>query len=440
MAQNQQSQPVWIWSSRNVLLATLFVVFVGLGFWLLYRFRTVLLIFFIAILIGTGIKPAVIWMHRRLSIPRIQGQVIVFAAIFAAILAFALLMLPLVLEQSTQVTGQLSTYYERAYRWLVLSPSQILRDLGLRLSPQLEMENLVQEPVPEGETDAEENENTVDMVTRTFRYVGIAARTLFTLIALFLMSFYWTLDGDRAIRTALLLVPVSQRENAREIIDAVEGKLGGFLLGQSILCVIIGALSLVAYLLIGLPNALVLAIIAGVLEAVPTVGPVLGAIPALLVALSTDPTKVILVLIATGIIQLLENNLLVPRVMDRSVGVHPLLTLLFLAALSSLLGLLGAMLAIPVAAIVQLLINRFLINPMKATEPRPEGRDIISLLRMRAQEIAQDSRKRVDQKPVDGNAQAEQEQDGGIEETIETLASDLDRILAQIPTAENQSA
>jgi predicted PurR-regulated permease PerM len=247
------------------------------------------------------------------------------------------------------------------------------------------------------------------------------------------MAFYWTLESDRAIRTLLMLFAPGRREAAREIITAIEGKLGAYLFGMGILLLTIFGLSLAAYLLIGLPNALVLALIAGLMEAVPAVGPILGAIPAVLMAASSDPSKIIWVLIATMIIQLAENNLLVPRVMDRSVGVNPLLTLLTIAALSSLMGLAGALLAVPIAAIVQLLFDWFVLAPMREPDLKLKGRGAVSYLRLKVQEVALDSRKQIIMERSD---LPDDVRDDPIEEVIETLANDLDRVLARLPQTE----
>ncbi len=106
-----------------------------------------------------------------------------------------------------------------------------------------------------------------------------------------MLAFYWTIDGPRIIQSFLLLIPQGQRESISELISSMESRVSFYIAGQGVLCLVIGILSLLAYLLIGLPNVLVLALIAGVMEAVPMVGPLLGAIPAALVALSIAPTK-----------------------------------------------------------------------------------------------------------------------------------------------------
>ena len=191
----------------------------------------------------------------------------------------------------------------------------------------------------------------------------------------------------------MLLVPKEQRKNISELILAMETKVGSYIAGQGILCLIVGIMALAAYLLIGLPNALVLALVAGVLEAVPMVGPLLGAIPAVVVALAIAPSKLIWVIIATLVIQQLENSVLVPRVMRKAVGVNPFVSLLAIFAFSSFFGVAGALMAIPMAAIIQLLLDRFVFQPGTIESEVSTGRDYASRLRYDAQDLAQDLRK-----------------------------------------------
>jgi predicted PurR-regulated permease PerM len=244
------------------------------------------------------------------------------------------------------------------------------------------------------------------------------------------LIFYWILDGPRTIQSLLLLIPQGQRESISELISAMENKVGYYIAGQSILCLIIGVMALLAYLLIGLPNALVLALLAGVLEAVPMIGPLLGAIPAALVALSIGSDKLIWVIVATVVIQLLENNLLVPRIMRKAVGVNPFVTLLAIFAFSSFFGIAGALMAIPMAAIIQLALNRFVFH-QAAMEPEVSaGRDHASRLRYEAQDLAQDLRKQA--RLMKGGSDQRVKQIDQVMDEIETITTDLDALLAQV--------
>jgi hypothetical protein len=188
-------------------------------------------------------------------------------------------------------------------------------------------------------------------------------------------------------------------------------------------------MALVAYLLIGLPNALVLALVAGMLEAVPMIGPLLGAVPAAMVALSLGPDKLVWVIVATVIIQQLENSLLVPRVMSKAVGVNPFVTLLALFAFSSFFGIAGALMAIPMAAIIQLLLNHFVFQPTTIEPEVSAGRDYASRLRYEAQDLAQDLRKQARLSKRGSDLRVKQIDQ--VMDEIETITTDLDALLAQ---------
>jgi hypothetical protein len=163
------------------------------------------------------------------------------------------------------------------------------------------------------------------------------------------------------------------------------------------------------------------------------VGPLLGAIPAALVALSLGPDKLVWVIIATVVIQQLENSLLVPRVMSKAVGVNPFVSLLAFFAFSSLLGIGGALMAIPMAAILQLLLDRFIFHPGVMEAEGSTGRNYASRLRYEAQDLAQDLRKQARLKK--GGSDLRIKQIDQVLDEIETITTDLDALLAQVPTS-----
>jgi len=211
-------------------------------------------------------------------------------------------------------------------------------------------------------------------------------------------------------------------------------KVGGFLRGQALLCLIIGVAALAAYALLGLPYALLLGLLAGIFEAIPVVGPALGAIPALLVALTLSNQAVLGVLIASVVIQGLENYLLVPRIMKKAVGANAIVTMLALITLSSLLGLAGALLAIPVAAIAQLLLDRFLLNRTPDVAAAISGRDYASMLRYESLELIQDIRKSLRRKEQDVD-----EINDEFEDELEKIAIRLESLIEQTNPPEGLS-
>jgi predicted PurR-regulated permease PerM len=421
MALPSLSQP-YSWTFRRVMWATLVLVFVVLGFWLLYRFYQVVFILFIAIVIGTVIRPAVAWLNRR-GLPKIAGVILVYILLLAVIIGFALLLFPLIVEQGTTIAAAVPGYYQSLREWMVRYPNRLIVSLSEFLPATLPGLQPVQQT----------GQQMLAFAGQALGYVRLAAKAIFMATAILLLAFHWTLDGPRTIQSLLLLVPKDHRESSRELITSMETKVGFYIAGQGVLCLIIGVMAWVAYLLIGLPNALVLALLAGVLEAVPMVGPLLGAIPAAVIALSIAPSKLVWVIVATIVIQQVENSLLVPRVMRKAVGVNPFVSLLAIFAFSSLLGLAGALMAIPIAAILQLLLDRFVFHPAAMDPEASAGRDYASRLRYEAQDLAQDLRKQARHKKRGSDLRVQQIDQ--VMDEIEAITTDLDSLLAQVPTS-----
>ena len=229
---------------------------------------------------------------------------------------------------------------------------------------------------------AAEVEQALATVSQTASYLATAVRGLLLACGVVLLAFYWSLQGDRTVRWLLLLAPVASRDRARDTIAVMEGKVGAYLRGQGLVCLAMAAMAAAVYGLLGLRYAVVLGLVAGLMEVLPVFGPVLGAIPPLGVALFTDPGKTPWVLLAAVLMQQAEGYLLVPRIMDKSVGVHPMVTLLAIAAFASVFGLAGAILAIPLAAVIQVLLNRHLLDPAASEPDQPSGRGALSVLRL----------------------------------------------------------
>jgi predicted PurR-regulated permease PerM len=424
MALHPPLQP-YDWTFRRVVWATLVLIFVILSFWLLYRFNQVVFILFIAIVIGTVIRPAVAWLHQR-GLPRIAGVILVYLLLLILLTGFLWLLFPLIVEQGTTIAAEVPGYYQNLREWMVNYPNQLIVRLSEFLPATL--------PSLNPRAAQQTGQDVMASAGQALGYITLAAKVVFTAIVILVLAFYWTLDGPRTIQSFLLLVPQDLRESISELISAMETKVGYYIAGQGILCLVIGIMALLAYLLMGLPNALVLALMAGVLEAIPMIGPLLGAMPAALVALSIAPDKLVWVIVATVVIQQLENSLLVPRVMSKAVGVNPFVTLLSLFAFSSLFGIAGALMAIPIAAIIQLLLDRFIFHPAAMEPEVSAGRDYASRLRYEALDLAQDLRKqaRLKKRGSDlGIKQIDQVMD-----EIETITTDLDALLAQASTSD----
>lgn len=412
----------YTWTFRRVMWATLVLVLVALGFWLLYRFYQVAFILFIAIVLGTVLRPVVTWLHRR-GLPRIAGGILVYLLLLTLLIGFMFLLFPLLIEQGATIVAAVPGYYQGVREWMVGAHNPIITRLSEFLPATL----------PSLAPTQQTGSQMLGFAGQAVGYMTSAAGAIFVAIAFLLLTFHWMLDGPRAIQSWLQLAPQGQRESLGELISAMETKVGFYIAGQSILCLFVGVLALAAYLLIGLPNALVLALMAGVLEAVPMIGPVLGAVPAAVIALSIAPSKLIWVAVATLVIQQVENIILVPRVMRRAVGVNPFVSLLAIFAFSSLFGIAGALIAIPIAAMIQLLLDRFVFRPAALETELSSGRDTAGRLRYEAQALAKDLRKQA--RLNKGGSDQRVKQVDLVMDEIEAITTDLDALLAQIPPA-----
>jgi len=176
---------------------------------------------------------------------------------------------------------------------------------------------------------------------------GIVDLFLVLIIALYLL-----LDARRIRTTGLRLIPTRQREQFESVEAEVVRVFGAYLRGQLLLSLIVGIAATIALLLLGVPYAFVLGVFAGMAELIPMLGPILGAVPAILVALFQPFPLVLWVALAFLIIQQLESNLLVPRISGHAVGLHPLAAMLVLLIGFELAGIVGALFAVPLAGIV----------------------------------------------------------------------------------------
>lgn len=335
------------WTTGRVILATLTVAGIALAFILVFQLRTVVFLVAVAVVLGTAIRPAVNRLQDR-GVLRPVGIFTVYVVLGLSVFGFMVMVVPLVVDQGSEMLRNVPEYYENLRAAMLESRSRILTNLALQLPPNLAL-------LPDPDPTAEE---TLTQMSQTVALAVLILRSFLGTIAVLLVGFYWALEGDQAVRSVLHFLPRRRRAEVRDFLVHAEHKLGGFVRGQAILSVTVGTAALIAYSLIGLPFAFVLAVIAGIFEMIPFFGPALGAIPALLVSITFDPGTTVWVLVAVGVIQLAENVWLVPRIMNHSMGVNPVVTLLSLVTFTSVLGFAGAILALPLAALVQLALDR----------------------------------------------------------------------------------
>lgn len=406
-------------SARQLMMATVAVGLVVLAFVLLFRFHEVILVLLAGIIISLALEPAVVRLKARGVSPGV-AVALLYGLMFVAGVLFLRFGVPLIASQSATIGAQLSEGYTSIIGSLKATPNLLIQRLADSLPEQLSMP-----AAPSGAAGEESDSPWADI----FRYGGLAAKVLFQIGTIFLIAFFWTIESDRIKRSGVALLPLNKRDPARELIAEIEQRVGSYVIGQLLLSAIMGALSLVAYLIIGLPYAPLLALFVAVMEIIPLIGPLIGAVPALVIGFSISPLTALWTIVASLIIHQLESNVFGPRVMRRTLGMRPLVTLLALTAFGTLFGVLGAIVALPLASVLQLFFDRFLVG----AQSRPDGgteRDRIGVLRYEVQELVEDVRKMIRRR--ESEALAEEEESETVEDSLEAIAQDLDSMLAKL--------
>ena len=409
------------WSIKNTVKTTLSILAVAVFFFLVYRFHHVLFTLFIAIILGTVVRPLLTRLVNK-GLSQTVALLLILAAVLVLLAGFIGLLAPMLSAQSDKLAADIPRYYQVIRDWLVnsrnLLVSRLSESLPSTLGGQAETAN----------TEAD----VLKSAGQALGYLSTISKVLFMAITITALTGHWAVSGQRLAQSMLISLPQASRLKASALVSDIEGKVSGYLGGQGLLCLAIGVLAFAAYALIGLPNAMVLAIIAGLMEAVPMIGPLLGAIPAAVIALTISPNMLIWVVVATVVIQQLENNLLVPRVMKKAVGVNPFVSLLSIATFSALYGIGGALMAIPLAAIIQLVLENFVFIKEPDDTTLSENRGAANRLRYETQDFAQGMRNQVRQSK-EGTTETVAQVDRFIEE-MEGIAVDLDALLATTET------
>lgn len=415
----------------QVVSKTTIAAMVVFGFWLLISNYQIVLIVFLAIFFSIALQP-VFGRFTKFGVSRNIAVYGVYASLAISLILFFIFALPQLISQNQVLLESTTGVFADVRQGMIKSGNPLINQLGRSLPENLvdlsELPTLEADPNLDEEAASEEGATVSPTL---WLVLSSTIRGVVYLVVVLALSFYWSLDGQRFIQLLLLSAPFERREKIRAIIEEIQNKVGAFVIGQIILCAFIFGLSFILYLSIGLPYAFILALVAGFFEVIPNIGPLLGALPALVVALTHDPVSAVYVLMGTAVMQGIENYLLVPRVMEKTVGVRPFVTILAIVIFGALFGFVGAIVAIPLAVIIEIIINNMVMDE-SLEEKGNSNRGQASVLRYEAQEIVRDLRKQVREKQMVASDSSDQ-----IEDSLESIAVDLDSILSTFANKDN---
>lgn len=302
--------------------SVIFITFFLLALWIIFLIRDLLILIFVGLILMSALAPLVKFFER-LKLPKALGILITYIIIITLVGGFIASLVPPLLEQSTKLITVLPPLLASQFNIVDLDKTVFQQEL----------------------TNFSKN---------LFSFTLTVFDTLVAGIFLLVMTFYFLLERE-GLESRIAKLFDSREEKIKRLIIRIEEKLGAWLRGQLVLSGIISALSYIGLTFFNIPYALPLALLAGVLEVVPVIGPIISAIPPVLIAFTIQPILALGVGVMYLFIQQMESHLIVPQIMKRAVGLNPLLVILAIAVGSRLLGISGALLAVPIAVVLQII-------------------------------------------------------------------------------------
>ncbi len=313
------------------------------GVWVLYFLRDLVFSFFIAVILASLIDPFATWCEKY-KIPRAFGVLFIFGVLFGLLGLILSQLVPILIDQSSAFAGSFGHLLE----------SVTHRLQGIRIGGG-------SFPVLSGE-GVSLTQTLSQASGELFSTVREALRSIFSIIFVFVLTFYLVIEDSMMKNFLEFVAPPKYRTKILELVHLIKDKLGKWLRGQMILSVSIGILVYVGLTILGVPYAALLAVLAALLEAVPYIGPTIAALPAIFLALAQHPESVIPAIMVGGlfvVIQQIENHILVPKVMQKAVGINPIASIISIVMGVKLGGIVGGLIAIPAVTALYVCLEYF---------------------------------------------------------------------------------
>ncbi len=333
----------WDFAFKLVTILLLVVAII----WFVQKIAWVIGLVLISLLVVYSIVPLSTFLHKK-GVPHLVSVLLVFFALLFLLLLTFYMIIPTLIVELRSLARYLATDYSYLLPQFISQLDEIMINDNLMEALQNlthDLPNLLQQAV-----------STATTVT-----VNLLAGLTEVVIILFLV-FYLLRDLDQLKKGIINLFPKRWRKEATHVLEIIDVKVGSYLRGNFVRCGIVGILTGVILAIIGMPFALIFGILAGLLNIIVYVGPYLAAIPAVILALTPDTPHILLIIILYVLIQAVDAFLLVPLLLGRAVDLRPFTIIVSLLVGGQLLGIIGIILAIPVAATLKVIVYHYYLK------------------------------------------------------------------------------
>lgn len=318
----------------NISTSTIFrIIIILLGLVFLYFIRDILLIIFVSVIIAAAMNGPVSWLQNH-KIHRILGVLFVYLIFLLLAILVITIISPVLAEQIKQLANYFPELIEKVNIGFQEWWGQYRTDVNL----QSFLDNF---------------SNKLNQATSSIfgTVVGLFGG-LFSFGIVLVISFYLAVQEKGVKRFFISMTPSEHQHYVSDLINRIQIRIGGWLRGQLLLMLIIGSLTFIGLYFLGVKYALTLALIAGILELIPYIGPFIALIPAVILAFVQSPMLALLVIVLYVVIQQLENYVIVPQVMKKAVNLNPIVIIIAMLIGAKLAGVMGIILSIPLTAAV----------------------------------------------------------------------------------------
>lgn len=328
--------------SINITTSTIIKFFlVMILIYFLYVIKDILIILFVALIFSSALDPSVDWMQGK-KIPRSIGIILIYVVLLIIISLSIYLIIPPIAQEIGDLSANSPRYIEK-----------ILAEISS--FKQYSIEHGIIDEIKSGLGSISENLQAA--ASGVFATVSNIFGGIVSFFLILVITFYMVVEENAIKKLVWSLAPEKHQTYIMHLINRMQKKVGLWLRGQLLLSFFIFVLSYIGLLILDVRYALVLAIIAGITEFVPYVGPILGAIPAVFLAFTQSPTLAVFVAALYFVVQQTENHILVPKVMEKTVGLNPIISIAVLLVGYQIAGIAGAILSIPVATAASVFIK-----------------------------------------------------------------------------------